>query len=213
MICFGFFLFSVSEHSFIMTASQKLFFARTGDDKVFVENSKSASKYLSKDKYPDDATKHEINELDKHRHIKIHLVDNIMLYFSRILGVFCSKCCFSKKDKLQRLYDEGEDKLSMELDIVKILKTIRDMKILVKGTLMNDEDTKFQVKHAPKNILNLDDTDESSSTEEEHNHDDHGTGLEGMANGEAPKPKDLRHALSSNIKKKKKVQKKKKSDA
>ena len=99
----------------------------------------------------------------------------------------------------------------MELDIVKILKTIRDMKILVKGTLMNDEDTKFQVKHAPKNILNLDDTDESSSTEEEH--DDHGTGLEGMANGEAPKPKDLRHALSSNIKKKKKVQKKKKSDA
>ena len=29
MICFGFFLFSISEHSFYITASQKLFFART----------------------------------------------------------------------------------------------------------------------------------------------------------------------------------------
>lgn len=29
MVCFGFFLFSVSEHSFVMTASQKLFYART----------------------------------------------------------------------------------------------------------------------------------------------------------------------------------------
>jgi hypothetical protein len=82
--------------------------------------------------------------------------------------------------------------LSEELDIVKILKSIRDMKILVKGTLMNDEDTKFQVKHAPKNILNLDDTDQSSSTEEEQ---DLGHNLDAIANGEAPKPKDLRHAL------------------
>ena len=108
MLCFGFFLFSISEHSFIMTASQKLFFARTGDDTIFIEKSKSASKYLGKDKYPDDASKHEVKELEKHRNIKINLVDNMMLYFSNILGVFCFNCCFRKKEKLQKLYEEGD---------------------------------------------------------------------------------------------------------
>ena len=48
--------------------------------------------------------------------------------------------------------------MSTELDIVKILKTLRDMKILLKGTLMNDPETMFQVKHAPKNIINLDES-------------------------------------------------------
>ena len=108
--------------------------------------------------YPSDATKSQKVELNKHKYIEIKLIDNVMLYFSRVLGVFCSKCCFPKKEKFQKLYDIGEDKLSTELDIVKILKTLRDMKILLKGTLMNDPETKFQVKHAPKNIINLDES-------------------------------------------------------
>jgi|TARA_B110000285_G_C14944626_1_gene523711 hypothetical protein len=37
----------------------------------------------------------------------------------------------------------GEEKMSIELDIVKILKTLRDMKILLGGTLMSDPATKF----------------------------------------------------------------------
>ena len=91
-----------------------------------------------------------------------------MLYFSNILGCFCSKCCFPKRDKLQTLYSEGEDKINRELDIVKILKTLRDIKIFLKSTTMNDKDTKFSVKHAPKNLLNLDTSiDESDNNEEE----------------------------------------------
>jgi hypothetical protein len=35
MITFGFFLFSVSEHSFHMTAIKKLFFVRTKDETLF----------------------------------------------------------------------------------------------------------------------------------------------------------------------------------
>lgn len=44
----------------------------------------------------------------------------------------------------------------MELDIVRMLKTLRDMKIFLELTTMSDRDTKFSVKHAPKNLLNLD---------------------------------------------------------
>jgi hypothetical protein len=100
MIVFGFFLFSISEHSFIVTASSKLFYARTGEQGVFVENSPDESKYLKKEMYPDDATNKELKELFKHRYIEINLLDNIMLYLSRVFGVFCSKCCFRKKEKL-----------------------------------------------------------------------------------------------------------------
>jgi len=41
------------------------------------------------------------------------------------------------------MYEGGEEKINTELDIVKILKTMRDMKILLKGTLMSDVNTKF----------------------------------------------------------------------
>ena len=70
MLCFGFFLFSVSEHSFILTASRRLFFARTSEKNLFVKDSKlikpSRVKYLSKDSYPTDASAEDIKELDKH---------------------------------------------------------------------------------------------------------------------------------------------------
>ena len=111
--------------------------------------------------------------------------------------------------------EEGEEKLSNELDIVKILKTLRDMKILLKGTLLSDPGTKFHVKHAPKNILNLDETSDISSDGCHHGDDKsedghgHSHNLDALANGEAPAPKDLRHALSSNLKKGHKLKKKK----
>lgn len=37
MIVFGFIFYPISEHSYILTASQKLFFAKTSDDEVFAK--------------------------------------------------------------------------------------------------------------------------------------------------------------------------------
>lgn len=41
------------------------------------------------------------------------------------------------------------------------------MKILLKGTLMNDPETKFQVKHAPKNIINLDESSDLDGNQQD----------------------------------------------
>ena len=75
------------------------------------------------------------------------------------------------------------------------MKTLRDMKILLKGTMMSDMNTKFAIKHAPKNLLNMDDTSLDDDDEEdiddcESNHD-----FSKLAKGEAPPPNSLRHAL------------------
>ena len=40
MLLFGFFLFSISEHSFILKASKKLFIARTKNQNLFKEDVK-----------------------------------------------------------------------------------------------------------------------------------------------------------------------------
>jgi hypothetical protein len=40
MLLFGFFLFGISEHSFILKASKKLFIARTKDETLFKDDPK-----------------------------------------------------------------------------------------------------------------------------------------------------------------------------
>ena len=65
MIFFGFILYSISEHSFYLTASKKLFFARTNENNIFAtsdESLKRKKKYLSTKNYPKDSTKKEILE-------------------------------------------------------------------------------------------------------------------------------------------------------
>jgi hypothetical protein len=54
MITFGFFLFSISEYSFFITAIKKLFYARTMDEELFGPKSGSghATKYLDKSIIP-----------------------------------------------------------------------------------------------------------------------------------------------------------------
>jgi hypothetical protein len=54
MIVFGFFLFSISEHSFYLTAFSELFYARTVDEKMFT--GLKTNKYLNKDLIPSDTT-------------------------------------------------------------------------------------------------------------------------------------------------------------
>jgi hypothetical protein len=54
--------------------------------------------------------------------------------------------------------------INKELNIVKLMKNMRDMKILMKSKLL-DQETKFEIAHSTKNIINIDNTttDEDAS--------------------------------------------------
>ena len=69
MLSFGFFLYSVSEHSFYLTAIKKLFYARTMVDGVFRTDKGGDEKYLDKTLVPEDTPRSIKNELEKHRFI------------------------------------------------------------------------------------------------------------------------------------------------
>lgn len=81
-------------------------------------------------------------ELEKHKPIKIRLKDSFCLYISNRLG-----CCFPsslwvKKNKFQKLMSQTRQKLNKDLNIVKIVKNLRNLNILSKNSLMTEE-----VKH------------------------------------------------------------------
>ena len=50
---------------------------------------------------------------------------------------FCCECNWShnKSKRMKKLFDEGEERIEANLDIVKIVRTIRNQKIIVKQLL------------------------------------------------------------------------------
>ena len=58
---------------------------------------------------------------------------------ARILGCFFPKSCFSRRDMFLKLYERGQDRIDTELDVVKMMKSLRDIKILLKSSIMDDE--------------------------------------------------------------------------
>ena len=61
---------------------------------------------------------------------------------------------------MNKLYDDGVQKLTNELNVVKIVKNLRHLKILLKDTIINS-DVKYQLEHAQKNIIYIDEQDEN----------------------------------------------------
>ena len=136
MIVFGFFLFSISEHSFYLTAVTKLFYARTMDEHMF--KGKRTSKYLNRDLIPESTPREMKNEILKHRYIDIKTKYWVKLYFARLLGNCCCTQFFKRKTRFMKLFERGQDRIESELNIVKIMKSMRDIKILMKNSMMDN---------------------------------------------------------------------------
>ena len=80
------------------------------------------------------------DEILTHRIISVKLKDWIRLYFAKHAGFLCcSRCMFKRKDQFLKLYERGQDRIDAELNIVKIMKTLRDLKILMKNSLLDEE--------------------------------------------------------------------------
>ena len=84
-----------------------------------------------------------------------------------------------------KLYENSSDYMTTELNIVKVMKTIKEMKIFLKSTLMSDFNIRFEIKHAPQNILNCDNSTSDEEDENEHGHShSHGHGHQDAQNEE-----------------------------
>jgi len=69
--------------------------------------------------------------------------ENILLYISDSpIGFLIPEFLFKKKKKLLKLLHDGKRRIEKELDILKIMKSIRNVKILMKNSLLSP-DVKF----------------------------------------------------------------------
>ena len=162
MLCFGFMLYPISEHSFHIKAIKKLFIARTKDEKLFVRK-KAKSKKQRKDEADE-----RVQQL-AHKAINVSLGSSSLLY---ILNTFTDYfgCLFKKRTKLQKLYEIGSEKLEGEMNIVKIIKNLKFLRVLMRKHLA-DEKLQFEIRHDPKNVIDLDAKTEESEAAKSENSD------------------------------------------
>ena len=75
--------------------------------------------------------------------------------------------CQPVRNKMTVLYQECEKRMDKHLDIIKLVKDIKYIKLLLKRNILQDTETKFQIHHSAKNVIDLDklfDVAESSKT-------------------------------------------------
>ena len=91
---------------------------------------------------------------------------SLQIFYFDLQESICGRCWDPTGEKLYRLYKRGSTKLDKEMDLVKIIKALRNLKIFQK--LQQDEKTKFEIRHQDKNLINIDTTEDESLSMEDY---------------------------------------------
>ena len=119
----GFIIAPYAEHNFILKALRKLYLAKTKDKSLFYKPNKLASKVMSEDP---SSNKNALPIKQVDRRGKTNNIIKISLFQKyKILLTKATCCCLSdhqkRKNKLWRMYQNGQDRIDKEFDIVNIV--------------------------------------------------------------------------------------------
>ena len=150
-----FILSPISTHSYIGKAISLLYMARTKNDKLFHEkkSSKAEKKRIKANTLRNNISNDERRALEEQRQIKISLCQSLEVFFRYNL-----LCCFKrcrKKSQIEKLYDKGADMLEKEMDMVKLIKDLRNVKAYFKKHVIEKELSNL-IKFSGKNVINND---------------------------------------------------------
>ncbi len=99
MICFGFFLFPIAEHSFIMRAIRKLYLVRTKHTGLFLKDAKAEEKEKGfRDEVKNESASMQ-REIAKHCHAKVRFKDSAKLYLANTFGWLFPYCFWPERKK------------------------------------------------------------------------------------------------------------------
>lgn len=156
MICLGIFVHPISQHSFLMQGIGKLYKAKTHRGKMFAKKPKHVQR--SHLKYKGEIVKESKmvhQEISSHRHIKVRLTDSIKLFVASIIPCKGWNKIWQDYQSFKRLLVRGKDRMKEEMDVVKLIRNIRHMKILLKHSLMTKQ-MKYEISQTYKNIIDID---------------------------------------------------------
>lgn len=94
-------------------------------------------------------------------------IDNFLLYLKHRFGCFgfLLTICWKRSKKFEKLYSETQLRLKTSLNVVKIIRSLRDLKILMNNSLLSPE-LKNYLRHAEKNLIDLENTSDLDEEED-----------------------------------------------
>ena len=140
---FGFFIHPISLFSFNIKAMEKWFLVRTTDNSLVLEE--DTTQGLTEQHF--DVPKEQKREIKKHKTIKMRNSDIAKLYLSRVFKCLYSKRNWDKSGKLNDLYEQGQRKVTENMDIRIIVQRMGEFQILLENTMMTQK-TKYLIHHA-----------------------------------------------------------------
>ena len=100
----------------------------------------------------------------KHKRISLELYDSTLLFLKENFNcLFKLISCFinwKNEQEYTILFEEGCKKIYKETDVSRIVKKMRELRVLMKGHLFSEE-LAFLVKNDRKNVINLGESTES----------------------------------------------------
>ena len=172
--------------------TKKLFLARTSDKELFKENDVCQNiTHL-------ESSSNIRDEIAKHKKISIKFVDHFFLYLYQIAPWF--NFTWKRKSKFVSLYKQGCEKVEKQMNVIKLLKTLTQVKVIIGSSMMTNT-VKHYINHCEENVINLSDTEESveDSPDPEivqDNFDSINTEIENSSQHQSPNNKILRNNIS-----------------
>lgn len=85
------------------------------------------------------------------------------------LGFFFCFCCDRDQDLLWRVYKFGQERMNHEFNLVKLIRTVRNMKIFIKKELMSDKQ-KIMIQNSEYNLIDIDDENDNNIPSSDSDH-------------------------------------------
>lgn len=156
MVFTGIIFFPISEHHFILQATKRMFLARSSkrddlflDKKTANEEKNAEMLDILLETKMEENLPIELQEECRHHYLaRLGLKDSILLFlYNRFYHPKLKKWCnWSKRSALQRLYNEGQERLEHELNIVNLLNGLRCSRILNEQLLISRK-TDYTLSH------------------------------------------------------------------
>ena len=107
-----------------------------------------------------------IDKYKHHREIKMTFLQNFRLYLENYFHnfgwgiLYCGWCgCTRKKSVMQKIFEIGEDRIDMELDMIKIVRNLKNLRVFLKKTVTDDTQM-LKLIHDDQNVIYCDSEDE-----------------------------------------------------
>ena len=152
----GFLFAPWSEFKFITKAIEKLYLVKTRSKFVFRKSEADKHNHRLKNikttarAFDDNASQIRIGKLSVYGSLSLFVKEN-----------FC--CCLyyfideprKLSDRAQRWFRLGQERLEKELDIVKLIRHLRDLRVLTRE-MRHEDDLKYRLTIMGKNVLKID---------------------------------------------------------